>query len=81
MSVKDMWEMQCPNCIADGYISISATVWVDLSEDGTTESERLGYEGHRWHGGSNATCGNCKFSGVVEDFRIGYLENRESSDA
>lgn len=66
-TVKDEWEMACPNCGDCLRIDICANIWVRLCVDGTDPYEADNQE-HEWAETSAAHCGTCGHDGTVASF-------------
>jgi len=62
-TVRDLWQMQCPECSNDGELYIVADVTVLLGLDGSVE-----VDSHDWTKSSVCKCGTCGFHGTVRDF-------------
>ena len=67
-SVKQAWEMACPNCGDCLRIDISANIWVRLFPDGTDPYEAQNQD-HEWNDNSAAFCATCDHTGTVATFR------------
>lgn len=74
LTVKDEWEISCPNCGEDHAIDICAHVWVRLLVDGTDPYEASNQH-HDWDDESDAICNACGQHGTVGGFRT---ESRDS---
>lgn len=67
-SVRNEWQMQCPQCGSDEAIHISATQRVEVRLCvGGTDSEGGDTE---WEDDDAAWCTDCGFQGVVKDFQL-----------
>jgi predicted RNA-binding Zn-ribbon protein involved in translation (DUF1610 family) len=60
-TVKEFWEMQCPNCGDDSALAVQALIWVTLHGDGTED------EGgdHEWDDKAKAMCKACGWNGSI----------------
>jgi len=67
-TVRELHEMECPECKEDDGIDVSATVDVRLRPDGSdADASRNGDT--EWDSKSPASC-ECGYCGLVEDFKI-----------
>ena len=66
-TVKDEWNIACPNCGDCLRIDIAATIWVRLFPDGTDPYEADNQD-HEWSDTSAAHCGTCGHDGTVASF-------------
>lgn len=73
MSVRENWEMECPQCHDDSQIDVTAWIDVRLTPDGTDADEANSGD-HEWDGGSPCCCVACGFSGRVSDFAVKEAE-------
>lgn len=64
MSVRDEWNMACPNCGDDEDLHIVFTGECRLFPDGTEDDGD-----HEWEGKSACRCGICDWTGTVADAR------------
>lgn len=69
-TVREEWEMACPDCESDEAIDIYATVSVRLCPNGT-DADESSDGGSEWADDSNAVCQNCGKEGKVSEFRLG----------
>jgi Zn ribbon nucleic-acid-binding protein len=66
-TVKEIWNMECPNCKSDEGLELWVIVTVRLTPDGTDE----GYgSDHIWDGDSACSCVLCGWSGKAGDTNI-----------
>lgn len=65
-TVRQEWNMECPECHDDSHIEISALIWVELHVDGTSEEG----SDHEWDNDSAAKCTACDYGGNVGEFQI-----------
>jgi len=70
-SVRDLWEMQCPECSSDHELYIVADVTVLLGPDGSVE-----VDSHDWSRTSRCICGACGHEGIVRDFSCSANRHR-----
>jgi hypothetical protein len=66
-TVKEAWNMACPNCGDDERIDIAAIVWVRLCPDGTDITEADNGD-HEWTNKSKAVCCTCGHTSSVGKF-------------
>lgn len=69
MSTKNsncLYGMQCPRCLHEDMFYITATVVVEVSDDGTGDIDST--HGHYWDEGSECSCPQCSLFGTVKDF-------------
>jgi hypothetical protein len=71
-TVKDNWQMRCPQCGSDEAIDIQVEVMVRLLPDGT-DADQAANTHQNWHEDSSAECA-CGFSGSVRDFSVDSKE-------
>lgn len=64
-TVKDVWEMECPECHSDEYLKITATTTLSLTADGTEDDSC-----HEWGDNSDCECSACGWIGIVASARI-----------
>lgn len=69
-TVKEVWNMCCPQCKQDRHLDITALVDVRLTPNGTDADESDSGD-HEWDDGSPCSCRNCCFEGKVKDFKAG----------
>lgn len=84
MSVKDEWQMCCPNpkCGKDDMLDIAATVYVRLTADGTDADASETGLGHEWGPQSPVTCGHCGTDTTVKGCEDAFTAEQETrSDA
>lgn len=63
--------MACPECGSEGPLQISATVLVEVHDDGVEGLPRGGGEGYQWASDSYCRCPQCEHEGTVGDFDNG----------
>lgn len=66
-TVKEEWDMACPDCSKDDAIHISAIVSLVLTPEGTVEGDA---SDHVWDSDCNCSCGHCGYMGLVKHFQI-----------
>ncbi len=66
MTVRNEWDMECPQCKADNGILISVIVPALLTAHGTD----IDGGDHHWEPDHAANCASCGFYGTVRDFNI-----------
>jgi len=64
-TVRQLFEMACPDCSSDEHLMVVITAWAELSADGTDPSGA-----HDWDDASSCKCNACDRIGTVKDFRI-----------
>ena len=69
--VREGWGMECPKCKTSNNIYVVATVTIRLYPGG--QEAHLCAETD-WDGKSACHCGNCKFEGVTENFKMERAE-------
>ena len=62
MSVKEQYNMKCPECDRDDALQVEITVMADLSDEGTEPAGD-----HEWDSDSFCRCNECGWSGKVKD--------------
>ena len=68
MTVKEQWNMACPDCQADTNLEIEIKTGALLKPDGTDIFEASNGD-HIWDDESNAQCHECGWFGKVADAR------------
>jgi len=69
-TVKQAWEMCCPNCGADSRIDVLAQIWVRLLPNGT-DAAQASEASEEWDNNSPCICEHCGHRGTVGDFATG----------
>lgn len=78
-TVKEAWNMVCPECGCDDEIDIAATLWVRLCPDGTDVNAAANGD-HEWGDHDPAECMACGFQGAAADFK-GMTARQEPAKA
>ncbi len=63
-TVRDTFEMACPNCGGDSQLVIYMHTWALLTPDGTDADDGE----HVWDGNDDCACRACGHQGKVADF-------------
>lgn len=74
MTIKELWEMECPNCNGGDDIEVQVSMWITLTKDGSVVNQG----DHEWDSDSLCHCGNCGHSGFVWQFSNAYRDNKEA---
>lgn len=74
MSVRELFNVACPNCGSDGDLLVAVCVWARLSVDGT---EPVG--DHDWDNESGMICLACRTAGKVGTFRAVWPQGEVQS--
>ena len=62
-TVRDEWDLACPDCGSDEHLQVELTTMADLTPDGTTP-----FGDQEWDPTSYMRCENCGRDGHVRDF-------------
>jgi hypothetical protein len=66
-TVREAWELACPNCGSDEHIEIEITCTALLTADGT-DTSAASEGGHYWEKQSPCRCDACNHEATVADF-------------
>lgn len=67
MSVKEIFNLVCPECASDEDLSVEVPVWCNLTEDGTSINDDG--EDAEWEDESPCRC-SCGWLGKVSDATV-----------
>lgn len=73
--------IECPRCGNDERFTIAATVWLDLTDDGTVPSEAPGRGDHEWDHDSVMECPKCGYISRYGAFRVNSPQGHVRSQA
>ena len=65
--MSNCFDLKCPGCGRQDRLRIEATVWLDVTADGTDANN----SDHEFEPTSTAYCQACEFTGTVADFEQG----------
>ena len=81
MSIRNKWEMCCPQCGHDDSLTVEAVTrtTVRLCGDGT-DDQHSG-DGFDWNSKSSVDCSYCAWSGIVHQATRAYKESHAAAAA
>lgn len=66
MSVKQVWNLSCPQCDKSTRLKVQCLVVCLITEDGTVQEGDT-----EWDNGSHTVCDDCGFEGPNHLFHVG----------
>lgn len=70
-------DVECPRCGHDEELRVAATIWIDVTDDGSVPSEAPGRTDHEWDGDSITECPECGYTSRFRAFHT-YGGHRRS---
>jgi len=70
-NVNCLRDVACPRCGNDSLLRIVASVWLDMTDDGTVPSDEPGRGDHEWDENATTECPRCGFMGRWSQFHHG----------